>query len=58
MKELADYQRNLWRKPKLTYLFFELTDRCNLNCMHCGSKCLSTNATYLDLQIIIRTAHR
>ncbi len=55
MRALAAYQRNLWREPKLTYLFFELTDKCNLNCMHCGSKCLSTNATYLDFQIILRT---
>ena len=55
MKDLAAYQRKLWREPKLTFLFFELTDKCTLNCMHCGSKCLSTNATYLDLQVIIRT---
>ena len=25
--------------PRLRYLFFELTDRCNLRCRHCGSSC-------------------
>jgi radical SAM protein with 4Fe4S-binding SPASM domain len=26
---------------ELLYLFFELTKRCNLSCLHCGSDCLS-----------------
>ena len=30
MKELAAYQQELFVKPKLTFLFFELTDKCNL----------------------------
>ena len=34
MKLLADYQKKLYEKPKLTELFFELTDSCNLNCAH------------------------
>ncbi|SDB69812.1 radical SAM protein [Butyrivibrio sp. INlla16] len=55
MQALAAYQRQLWKNPKLTFLFFELTDRCNLNCMHCGSSCLNTNATYLDFEVISRT---
>jgi len=28
----------------LTYLFWECTLRCNLNCLHCGSDCLSKNS--------------
>ncbi|HOW32596.1 MAG TPA: radical SAM/SPASM domain-containing protein, partial [Bacteroidales bacterium] len=24
---------------ELTYLFWECTTRCNLNCLHCGSDC-------------------
>jgi len=44
---LAQYQRTLWSKPRLTYLFFELTDCCNLSCKHCGSSCLSSNRNYL-----------
>lgn len=26
---------------KLNYLFWECTQRCNLNCLHCGSDCIS-----------------
>ncbi|SEM18333.1 radical SAM additional 4Fe4S-binding SPASM domain-containing protein [Butyrivibrio sp. ob235] len=55
MQALAAYQRQLWKNPKLTFLFFELTDRCNLNCMHCGSSCLNTNVTYIDFEVISRT---
>lgn len=28
----------------LSYLFWECTLRCNLNCLHCGSDCLSSNS--------------
>ncbi len=28
----------------LTYLFWECTLRCNLNCGHCGSDCLSSSS--------------
>lgn len=30
---------------QLRYLFWECTLRCNLNCLHCGSDCLSTSGT-------------
>jgi radical SAM enzyme (rSAM/lipoprotein system) len=33
------YKRNQARLHPLTYLFWECTLRCNLNCMHCGSDC-------------------
>lgn len=36
----------------LKYLFFELTDFCNLNCLHCGSSCSYEKATFLDKNII------
>ena len=52
LKSLAEYRRQLWVRPKLTYLFFELTDCCNLNCIHCGSGCLGSNSNYLDLSLI------
>lgn len=39
MLQLAEYQKELRLHPQLTYLFFELTDCCNLNCLHCGSGC-------------------
>jgi len=41
-EELAPYARAkdaIAANPRLTYLFFELTDRCNLLCRHCGSSC-------------------
>ena len=52
MLDLADYQKTLWESPRLTTLFFELTDCCNLNCKHCGSSCDASNKIYLDTQII------
>lgn len=33
------YRRNQARLHALTYLFWECTLRCNLNCVHCGSDC-------------------
>lgn len=41
-EKLAPYARakdKIAQNPRLTYLFFELTDRCNLRCRHCGSSC-------------------
>lgn len=41
-QKLAPYARAkdlIAADPRLTYLFFELTDRCNLRCRHCGSSC-------------------
>lgn len=32
-------------RHKLTYLFWECTIRCNLNCRHCGSDCLCDAST-------------
>lgn len=58
MTKLAAYQDELRKIPKLRYLFLELTDRCNLNCMHCGSKCTGNNSTYLEYSIIEKTLNR
>ena len=33
------YQRIASRVHELEYLFIELTNRCNLLCLHCGSDC-------------------
>jgi len=54
MECLYNYVAELRKKPKLKYLFFELTDSCNLSCKHCGSKCESTNITYLPYAEIIK----
>ena len=52
MESLAKYQRSLWNNPRLTYLFFELTDCCNLKCKHCGSSCLSDNHHFLSFDTV------
>ena len=58
MLDLAAYQDELRKTPVLRYLFLELTDRCNLNCIHCGSKCTENNRTYLEYSIIEKTLSR
>ena len=39
LEEVAAYRHELQAHPRLTWLFFELTDRCDLACGHCGSSC-------------------
>lgn len=40
MTALAEYRRNeLWKNPRLKFLFIEMTNRCNEHCLHCGSSC-------------------
>jgi radical SAM enzyme (rSAM/lipoprotein system) len=36
----ARYRKNMTALHDLTYIFWECTLRCNLNCVHCGSDCL------------------
>jgi len=55
MRELALYQAELRRKPRLRYLFFEMTDKCNLRCRHCGSACTGGNSTFLNYEVICQT---
>jgi radical SAM enzyme (rSAM/lipoprotein system) len=51
-------RRNLFLKFKeqesklheISYLFWECTTRCNLNCLHCGSDC-SKNSDHADMPI-------
>ena len=47
LQNLSEYRKHLAQNPKLTYLFFELTDACNLSCLHCGSSACPQNKTYL-----------
>lgn len=53
--DVAAYQRHLWDRPKLKFLFFELTDVCNLNCKHCGSRCTANNTTWLPFEMVEKT---
>ena len=39
LERIAKERESLRKHPRLRWLFFELTDRCNLNCRHCGSRC-------------------
>lgn len=39
---LALHREKLRTEPHLRWLFFEITDRCNLSCRHCGSSCTAT----------------
>ena len=55
MHRLAVYRDYLRSHPRLTYLFVELTDRCNLACLHCGSSCETGKGTYLDTPLLLRT---
>ncbi len=42
------FKENEARIHELTYLFWEATHRCNLNCRHCGSDCVS-DSFYPDM---------
>lgn len=55
MEKLAEYRQYLLENPRLVYLFVELTDQCNLSCLHCGSKCSIQNATKIDTELLIET---
>lgn len=41
IKELACVRDTLMQQPSLRYVFLELTRKCNLKCLHCGSGCPS-----------------
>lgn len=37
--QLANHRNHLRTFPHLRWLFFEITNKCNLFCSHCGSRC-------------------
>lgn len=41
LEQVAKHREELRANPRLRWVFFELTDRCNLRCRHCGSDCTS-----------------
>ena len=41
LEQVARHREELRKSPHLRWLFFEITNRCNLNCVHCGSSCNS-----------------
>ena len=42
------FRESVTKQHKLSYLFWECTARCNLNCLHCGSDC-SKNSHIPDM---------
>ncbi|HQJ61571.1 MAG TPA: radical SAM protein, partial [bacterium] len=41
---------------KLNFIFFELTQKCNLSCVHCGSDCnKDNNSADLPADVILKT---
>ena len=53
-ERLSKYLDGLMEKPKLRNIFLELTDKCNLNCAHCGSGCTKSNSNFLDTGTAIK----
>ncbi len=43
-KLLPTYQDSVRKLHELKYIFFELTNSCNLACLHCGSDCVKDSA--------------
>lgn len=41
LEQVAKHREELRANPRLRWLFFEITSRCNLRCKHCGSVCTS-----------------
>ncbi|MCD8023756.1 MAG: radical SAM protein [Lachnospiraceae bacterium] len=41
--------------PELKHLFFEVTNRCNLSCLHCGSSCSAREGEDMPIDYIFRT---
>lgn len=49
LKTLAEYREGLFTNPDLRHLFFELTLRCNENCLHCGSRCGEVRSSEMEV---------
>lgn len=54
MQQLARYRATLRKHPQLLYLFFELTDKCNMNCRHCGSNCSARGDHILPYEDMVK----
>ena len=54
LEVLAAHRDQLRIQPHLRWLFFEITNRCNLQCRHCGSSC-SNRGESLSVEDINQT---
>lgn len=57
LESVAWHREELRKIPHLTWLFFEITNRCNLNCRHCGSSCtpIGQSLTVSDVESTLKT---
>ena len=54
LEDVARHRDKLRKSPQLSWLFFEITNRCNLFCRHCGSGCIS-DGTCLSVDDVKKT---
>lgn len=54
LEKKAHHIKLLNNHPRLDWLFFELTNACNLECRHCASSCSPKNADFLKISEIQR----
>lgn len=59
LEQVAHHREKLRENPHLRWLFFEITNRCNLRCGHCGSNCTSAGQplTVEDIEKTLITIH-
>ena len=50
LEKLREYREGLKNKPRLRFLFLELTLKCNENCLHCGSRCGEVKSEELSVE--------
>ena len=55
LEHLARHREKLRKEPHLRWLFFEITNRCNLYCRHCGSSCTADgfSLTVKDVETVL-----
>lgn len=54
LEQVARYREALRKNPRLMFLFFELTDKCNMSCLHCGSRCESGKHTFIPKEDVFK----
>ena len=57
LERIAQHREKLKKEPHLRWLFFEITNRCNLNCSHCGSCCTSNGESLMvtDVKTVLES---
>ena len=55
LENLHLYRKYLLKNPDLKFLFLEMTNMCNLQCRHCGSRCEKGKGVFLDTELIIKS---